>query len=42
MPAMRVALGGKPVGAVRASVGYGSKPTDVDALLSFLRDFARI
>jgi selenocysteine lyase/cysteine desulfurase len=40
MPAMRVALGGKPVGAVRASLGYGSKPDDVDALLGFLRGFA--
>jgi selenocysteine lyase/cysteine desulfurase len=40
MPAMRTALGGKPVGAVRASLGYGSKPSDVDALLSFLREFA--
>jgi selenocysteine lyase/cysteine desulfurase len=36
MPAMRIALGGKPVGAVRASLGHGSKASDVDALLGFL------
>jgi selenocysteine lyase/cysteine desulfurase len=38
MPAMRVALGGKPVGAVRASMGYGSQVADVDALITFLRE----
>jgi selenocysteine lyase/cysteine desulfurase len=41
MAAMRVALGCKPVGAVRASLGHGSKATDVDALIAFLRGFAR-
>jgi selenocysteine lyase/cysteine desulfurase len=39
LPAMRVALNNKPVGAVRASLGYGSDPADVDALLDFLRRF---
>jgi selenocysteine lyase/cysteine desulfurase len=38
-PAMRAALHGKPVGAVRASLGYGSDPSDVDALLDFLNQF---
>jgi molybdenum cofactor sulfurtransferase len=41
MGAMRAALAGKPVGAVRASLGYGSKAGDVDALIAFLRSFAR-
>ena len=41
MPAMRVALNNKPVGAVRASVGYASTPDDVKALVAFLEEFAR-
>jgi selenocysteine lyase/cysteine desulfurase len=39
LSAMRRALGNKPVGAVRASLGYGSKAADVDALLDFLSEF---
>jgi selenocysteine lyase/cysteine desulfurase len=38
--AMRVALNNKPVGAVRASVGYASTGSDVQALIVFLEDFA--
>jgi selenocysteine lyase/cysteine desulfurase len=39
IPAMRANLGGKPVGAVRASLGYGSEASDVDALIDFLKQF---
>lgn len=39
LPALRVALNNKPVGAVRASLGYGSHANDVDALLDFLKQF---
>jgi selenocysteine lyase/cysteine desulfurase len=38
--AMRVALNNKPVGAVRASFGYASTASDVQALVAFLEDFA--
>ena len=38
---MRVALNNKPVGAVRASLGYASTASDVQALVAFLEDFAR-
>ena len=38
--AMRVALNNKPVGAVRASLGYASTASDVQALVAFLEDFA--
>jgi selenocysteine lyase/cysteine desulfurase len=41
LPAMRVALHDKPVGAVRASVGYGSTPDDVTRAIAFLNTFAR-
>jgi selenocysteine lyase/cysteine desulfurase len=37
--AMRVALNNKPVGAVRASLGYASTASDVQALVAFLEDF---
>jgi phosphoserine aminotransferase len=37
---MRVALNNKPVGAVRASLGYASTASDVQALVAFLEDFA--
>jgi hypothetical protein len=36
---MRVALNNKPVGAVRASLGYASTASDVQALSAFLEDF---
>ena len=39
IPVMRAALHGKPVGAVRASLGYGSDRSDVEALLEFLNQF---
>ena len=38
-PALRRALGGRPVGAVRASLGYASTERDVLALLTFLSSF---
>lgn len=38
--AMRVALNNKPVGAVRASLGYASTASDVQALVAFLEDVA--
>ena len=41
IPAMRTALDNKPVGAIRASLGYGSHAGDVDALLEFLHQFIR-
>ena len=37
--ALRAALNGKAVGAVRASLGYGSNFHDVDALVEFLARF---
>ena len=37
--ALRAALNGKAVGAVRASLGYGSNSHDVDALVEFLARF---
>jgi len=40
LPEMRVALSNKPVGAVRASVGYASTSDDVMALVAFLEQFA--
>ncbi len=38
-PALRRSLGQRPVGAVRASLGYASTEGDVAALLSFLSSF---
>ena len=38
-PALRRALGDRPVGAVRASLGYASTERDVLALLAFLSSF---
>jgi selenocysteine lyase/cysteine desulfurase len=40
LPAMRIALSNKPVGAVRASLGYASTSDDVTALVAFLDRFA--
>jgi selenocysteine lyase/cysteine desulfurase len=40
LSAMRIALSNKPVGAVRASLGYASTSDDVKALLAFLGQFA--
>jgi selenocysteine lyase/cysteine desulfurase len=36
--ALRECLNGKPVGALRASLGYGSAPRDIDALIALLGD----
>jgi selenocysteine lyase/cysteine desulfurase len=42
VPRFAACLGGQPVGAIRASLGLGSVRADVDRLLAFLADGARL